>query len=473
MPLVFYNTLSRSKEEFKPIREGEVSFYSCGPTVHDYAHIGNFRAALTFDLIKRYLKYRGYAVRHVMNITDVEDKIITKVKDQGLSLSELTTRYAEIFLDQQRLLNIEPADEYPKATDHIPEMVELIQGLVEDGYAYKRDDSVYFSIDRFPDYGKLANLDVEGMQSGASGVDTDEYYKDNVRDFALWKGWKEEDGEVFWNTDLGKGRPGWHLECSCLSMKYLGETIDIHAGGIDLIFPHHQNEIAQSEAATGKRFVNYWLHNAFLNINDEKMSKSLNNFYTLSDIVQQPDDARAFRWLIVSSHYRTTLNFSEEVLTGAKSTMRRLNNFRARLVDISIESGGEDVAPLVEQAHNAFVEHMDDDLNSPRAVAALFDFVNAVEVLVGDDRLDTTGAAAVLALLDDVDRVLGVFYTLPEDETPEESLSDDLLSLIQEREQARKDRNFARSDEIRDQLLAHGITLEDTPDGTLWHRQQE
>lgn len=470
MPITFYNTLTRKKEPFEPVNPDEVTFYSCGPTVHDFAHIGNFRAFLTYDLIKRYLAYRGFRVRHVMNITDVEDKIIRKVRDQGVGLKDLTERYTNILHDHLKLLNVRPAEAYPLATDHIPEMVELIQGLIEDGHAYRRDDSVYFSIEKFPDYGRLANLDVEGMQTGASGVDTDEYDKENVRDFALWKAWKEDDGEVYWETDLGKGRPGWHLECSCLAMKFLGETIDIHAGGIDLVFPHHQNEIAQSEAATGKRFVNYWLHNAFMNIDDEKMSKSLGNFYTVDDIVHHPDDARAFRWFIVSSHYRTTLNFSDDVMVGAKSTLRRLNNFRARLEAVDRDEGGEDVAPLVDEARTRFIEHMDDDLNSPRAVAAIFDMVNVVDDLVAEGKLDRAGAAAVNAFFDDIDQVLGVFYTLPEEETSADTLPDDLVALIKEREQARKDRNFQRADEIRDELLSQGITLEDTPDGTKWHR---
>ena len=469
MPIHFYNTLTRRKEEFKEIEPGKVRFYSCGPTVHDFAHIGNLKTFVVFDLIKRYLTYRGYQVDHVMNITDVEDKIIRKVNEKGLPLEELTGQYTEAFFEDMETLNILPADRYPRATEHVSEMVEMIHRLVEDGYAYERDGSVYFSIQRFPAYGELAGLDMEGMQAGASGVDTDEYDKEDARDFVLWKAWKEEDGNVFWKSDLGKGRPGWHLECSCMAIKYLGETIDIHAGAIDLIFPHHQNEIAQSEAVTGVRFVNTWMHGAHINVDDEKMSKSLGNFLTVQDIVKSPDDARAFRYLVVSSHYRTAFNFSTEVLDGAKRTMRHLNNFRTRLKEVEGLEGGEDLADLVEKAQKEFVRHMDDDLNSPRAMAAVFDMVNGVEGLLGRDGVDRKGADLVDAFMEEVDQILGIFYTLPEDEQ-EETLPEELQALVAEREEARSARNWGRADELRDRFQELGYILEDTPEGTVWKK---
>jgi cysteinyl-tRNA synthetase len=470
MALQLYDTLTRTKAEFQPIEPGKVTFYSCGPTVHDYAHIGNFKTFVVYDLVKRYLAHKGYEVTHYTNITDVDDKTIRKAQAEGVSLDELADRYATIFFEDMGRLNMLPTDGFPKATDHIAEMVDMIGRMIEDGHAYKRDGSVYYSIRSFPEYGKLAHLDVEGMQSGASGVDADEYEKEDVRDFVLWKGWKPEDGEVYWETDLGKGRPGWHMECSCMAIKYLGETIDIHAGGIDLVFPHHQNEIAQSEAVTGKRFVNTWIHSAHINIDDEKMSKSLGNFLTLRDIVQTPDDARAFRYLVVSNHYRTAFNFSADVLEGAKSTMRRLNNFRSRLAGIDRDEGGQDIEPIVTRARDAFTGFMDDDLNTPRAVAAMFDMIGEVDNLIGQGRMDRKGAGLVEAFLDEINQVLGIFYTLPEDEV-EDALTDDLQAMIAEREQARKDKNWARSDEIRDHFKSLGYSLEDAADGTVWKKE--
>jgi cysteinyl-tRNA synthetase len=467
MAIQFYNTLTRKKEPFKEIEDGKVTFYSCGPTVHDYAHIGNFKTFIVYDLIKRYLSFRGYEVNHVMNITDVEDKIIQKVAEQGKGLEAFTSQYSKIFFEEMAILNILPANGYPKATDHISEMVEMIHRMVEDGFAYKRDGSVYFSIGKFPAYGELARIDVNGMQEGASGTDLDEYEKEDARDFVLWKAWKEEDGEVFWESDFGKGRPGWHMECSCMAMKYLGETVDIHAGAVDLIFPHHQNEIAQSEAVTGKRFVNYWLHGAHINVDDTKMSKSLGNFLTISDVAKTPDDARAFRYLVVSSHYRTAFNFSKEALDGARNTMRHLNNFRNRLSEANRSDGGTNLEQVVTQARDGFVAHMDDDLNSPRAMASVFEMVSTVEDLLGDDSVDRSGADLVNEFLQELDQVLGIFYTLPDD-NQEASLTDELQALVEEREAARSEKNWARADEIRDQFLELGYVLEDTPNGTVW-----
>ena len=469
MAIRLFNSLTREKEEFREIRPGRVTFYSCGPTVHDYSHIGNLKTFIVFDLIKRYLTYRGYRVCHVMNITDVDDNIIGKVRDENTTLEELTNRYAAAFFEDMETLNILPADHYPRATDHISEMVGMISRMIEDGYAYVHNGSVYFSIRSFPSYGELAQLDVSGLQTGASGVDTDKYDKEDARDFVLWKAWKSEDGDVFWKTDLGKGRPGWHLECSCMSIKYLGETIDIHAGAVDLIFPHHQNEIAQSEAFTGKRFVNYWMHGAHINVDDEKMSKSLGNFLTVRDIVNTPDDARAFRYLVVSNHYRTAFNFSAEVLDAARRTLRRLDNFRRRLSEVTRTGGGDDVTSQVDAAREGFVAYMDDDLNTPRAMSAVFEMVNGVEDLLRAGRMDRDGAGLVDGFLDEIDQVLGVFDGAADD-VREEELPEDLAVLIAERDQARKERNWARADEIRDRFTEMGYTLEDTPEGTVWKR---
>ena len=466
MAIQFFNTLSGRKETFKPIKPGKVSFYSCGPTVYDYSHIGNFRAFLTYDLVRRHLEYRGYEVRHVMNITDVDDKTIRNARSERISLTSLTTRYTDAFFEDLGRLNILPADRYPRATEHIEDMVEMVARLIEDGYAYRRDGSIYFSIRKFQTYGALANLDAKHLKLGASGVDADEYDKKDVRDFVVWKAWREEDGDVYWTTDLGKGRPGWHLECSCMSMKYLGETIDIHAGGEDLVFPHHQNEIAQSEAATGKRFANTWLHNAHMKIDEQKMSKSKGNFFTLQDVAKSPDDARALRYLVVASHYRMPLNFTMEALRGARGTLRRLNNFRSRLKAVERQTGGADVSPLVEAARGEFVRHMDDDLNSPRAVASLFDLVNEVERLLSDGRLDRSGGSRVDAYIGEVDRVLGVSYTLPEDRT-EEALPEEVERLSAEREAARAQKDWATADAIRNRIAEMGYALEDTGDGTV------
>lgn len=469
MAIYFYNTLTRCKEKFESIEPRKVRFYSCGPTVHDYAHIGNLKTFVVFDLIKRYLIYRGYQVDHIMNITDVEDKIIKKVKKNDLALEELTEQYSKAFFEDLKSLNILPATQYPKATDHVFEIVQMVNILIEKGYAYERDGSFYFSIRKSPSYGELAGLDLKGIQTATSGMDTDEYDKEDARDFVLWKAWKEEDGDVFWESDLGKGRPGWHMECSCMAIKYLGETIDIHAGAVDLIFPHHQNEIAQSEAVTGVRFVNTWIHGAHINVADEKMSKSLGNFLTLRDILTSSCDAQAFRYLVVSSHYRTAFNFSREVLEGAKRTMRHLKNFRMRLKEVETAYGTNDVLELVVEARKKFVHHMNDDLNSPRAIAAVFELVNGVEGFISRDEIDTRGAEIVDLFMEEVDQVLGVFYTLSGDER-EEILNSELKFLLAEREKARSLHKWEQADEIRDRFQELGYRLEDTPEGTIWKK---
>ena len=465
--LRIYNTLTRQKEEFSPLQAGKVRLYSCGPTVYDYAHIGNFRSFILADLLKRYLCYRGFEVFHVMNITDVEDKILRRLQEMAIPLEELTGKYVEIFFTELDALNVVRADLYPRATEHVEDMVQLICRLVEKGLAYERGGSVYFSISKFPDYGKLARLDVSGMQDGIS-VDADEYDRDHVRDFVLWKARGESDGEVFWDSPFGQGRPGWHLECSCMSMKYLGETFDIHTGGVDLIFPHHQNEIAQSEGATDKPFVRYWVHNEFLNVDDEKMSKSLDNFYRLQDIARAPEDIKAYRYMLVVNHYRNKMNFTFEALDAARNNLRRLSRLRERLGSVQAEGEGEGWEEQIGQARSLFHEHLDDDLNTPRAMAAVFEVVNRAEGALNQEVMDRQGSGVVLAFLEEINQVLGVFYRVEgETEKPTE-LPEELTRLIKEREEARARKDWAVADQLRDQLVAAGVEVKDTPSGTEW-----
>ncbi len=468
--LRFYNTASREKEDFAPLEPGRVRMYSCGPTVHDYAHIGNFRAFLLADLIKRYLRFSGYEVVHVMNITDIDDKILRRVSAGSLGLEAFTEQYAAVFFQDLRLLNILPADQYPRATAHIPEMVELISRLMERGLAYERDGSVYYSIARFPAYGRFARLDPAGMKDGIS-VDRDEYGKDDVRDFALWKGWVENDGAVGWEAPFGKGRPGWHLECSCMSMKYLGESFDIHTGGVDLIFPHHQNEIAQSEGATGRPFVRYWVHNEFVNINAEKMSKSQGNFYRLKDIGKSAEDIRAYRYLVVTSHHRTVLNFTLETLEGSRAALRRLAQLRLRLQQVTAGGEGGVWQELAASTLAEFRSHMDDDLNTPRAIATVFGLVNQAERAINQGVMHRGGAEAVLGVLDQVDQVLGIFYEVEggqDGQAAAAQLPPELEQLLRDRQQARSAKDWRRSDELRDQLAAAGVVVKDTKDGYEW-----
>lgn len=479
-PLTFYNTLTRQKEPFSSIEPGVVRFYSCGPTVYDYAHIGNFRAFVTYDIIKRWLMYRGFTVKHVMNLTDVDDKIIKKVQLLQCTAQELTDKYAQAFFDDLKLLNIVPADHYPRATHHIDDIVSTVSTLQSKGHAYQQNGSTYFKVASFPTYGCLADL--ERRQNGAltSATDNDEYDKDDLRDFALWKAFKSEDGEVYWNTSLGKGRPGWHIECSCMAMKYLGPQLDIHAGGIDLVFPHHENEIAQSEALTGQSFSSFWLHNGFVNIDNEKMSKSLGNFRTLRDIVVRPDDARAFRYLVVSSQYRSALAFTEQCIKSARNTVKRLDALRKRLQQIDFEGTDDLVKPIVAKAKNDFCIAMDDDLNTPRASAAMFILVNATEKMIKANQMTKASCQAVLQCLDDMDRVFGIYYSpgvgnfnsQRSDVSDEECMKipEELQSLLVERAEARASKNFSRADQIRDEISKAGFSIVDYKEGAKLKR---
>jgi cysteinyl-tRNA synthetase len=461
--LRLYNTLTRAKEEFQPVHPGEVRIYTCGPTVYDYAHIGNFRAFVFADILRRYLIYKGYRVTQVMNLTDIDDKTIRGARQANTSLSDYVKFYSTAFFEDLQTLNIERAEHYPAATEHIPEMVALIQRLLERGYAYQAGGSVYFKVDAFPEYGKLSYLEERQLQAGASGrVDADEYEKEDVRDFALWKGWTEEDGDVYWETEFGKGRPGWHLECSAMSMKYLGTPIDIHAGGIDLVFPHHENEIAQSEAAMGQRFVRYWVHCQHLLVNNQKMSKSLGNFYTLRDLLKQGHKARAIRYSLLSTHYRQAQNFTLDGLASAEAAVQRLQDFMANVQ--TAEGTGTSVEGLSKRATQQFEEGMDDDLNISLGLAAIFEFVRDVNRLLADGRLSRDNAPSVMATMRQFDRVLGL---LDDADTAPDA---DVERLVQAREQARKWRDFATADRLRAEITALGYVIEDTPRGSRLKR---
>jgi cysteinyl-tRNA synthetase len=464
----FFNTLSRKKEVFQPIEPLKAKMYTCGPTVYGYAHIGNFRAFLFEDLLKRWLKFRGFEVTHVMNLTDIDDKTIKGSQKQGVPLQEFTDFYVKAFFEDIKALNIESADVYPKATDHIPEMVAIIKKLLAKGIAYRGEDgSIYYAVCKFAGYGSLSKIKVDELKAGAR-VSQDEYAKEEAQDFALWKAWTPEDGDVYWETELGKGRPGWHIECSAMSMKYLGETFDIHCGGVDNMFPHHENEIAQSEAATGKKFVNYWMHNEHLLVEGKKMAKRFGNFYTLRDLLAKGYDPIAIRYLLLSTHYRQQFNFTFEGLDSAKGAIDRLKNLTRRLHDAEGKSSEGKIARLTAQVQDGFGNAMDDDLNISIALAALFDFVREVNNLLDANALSKDEAAEVGGLLMQFDNVLGVFGKVE----AEEALPQDIDALIVKREEARKAKNWKEADAIRSRLKEMGIVLEDTAQGIRWHKQK-
>jgi cysteinyl-tRNA synthetase len=472
----FFNTLTRRKEKFTPIEPGKVRMYTCGPTVYDYAHIGNYRAFLFEDLLKRWLEYRGFKVTHVMNLTDVDDKTIKGSQKQQIPLEEYTAHYTKAFFEDINALNIKPADYYPKATVHIPEMIALVKALIQKGYAYKAaDNSIYYAIKKFKNYGKLSHIKVAELKAGAR-VNTDEYGKEEAQDFALWKAWTPEDGDVFWETELGKGRPGWHIECSAMSIKYLGETFDIHCGGIDNMFPHHENEIAQSEAATGKKFVKYWLHNEHLLVEGRKMAKKFGNFYTLRDLIGKGYDPIAIRYLLLSSHYRAQFNFTFKALDAAAAAVARLRNFVLRLHDAEGEGSGGKVAELLLGVQRGFGEAMDDDLNVSVALAVLFDFVREVNGLLDASLVSKGEAEEVCTVMHGFDGVLGVIGKVdPSDRMTvtaslgisynNKNLLADINALLQKREQARKDKDWKTADALRARLNKMGIIVEDTPQG--------
>jgi cysteinyl-tRNA synthetase len=489
----FFNTLSGRVEKFQPLHANEVRMYACGPTVYDFGHIGNFRTFVFVDLLRRYLK-QHYKLRHVMNITDVDDKIIRNAANAGVSINEYTKKYTQAFLEDSDSLNIEHP-EIVRATEHIEEMAKFIQLLVDKGYAYRTDDgSYYFRIAKFPEYGKLSKKDFAGMEDGAR-VDVDEYEKDNARDFALWKSPKP--GEHFWETSIGPGRPGWHIECSVMSMEKLGETIDIHTGGEDLVFPHHENEIAQSESLTGKPFVRNWIHARFLLVEGEKMSKSLGNFYTLRDLVLKGHKPSSIRYLLSSVPYRKQLNFTFDGLTQAANAVDRLRNFKRRLEQEHRPEGStEEMAKLAQDTIMKIDASLADDMNTAQALAAVFDMVREANNAADKRELKQGDAAPLLKALDAFD---AIFAVMDDDDAAKvkktvewaesEGLADRISpqareiasaadtsdaqidALVKEMQDARKSKNFARGDQIRNELNQMGIIVEVTKDGARWRRK--
>ena len=459
MPLKLYNTLTRKKELFKPLKDKQVNLYTCGPTVYDYAHIGNFRAYICGDILKRYLKYKGYTVKHVMNITDVDDKTIKGAMKEKISLEKYTKRYEKAFFEDLKELNIDKADVFPRATEHIKEMVTIIKNLLNKKFAYKAKDGIYFDISKFKDYGKLSHTKLKELEAGKR-VKQDQYEKEEAQDFALWKFWDKSDGDVFWETEIGKGRPGWHIECSTMSAKYLGQPFDIHGGGIDLIFPHHENEIAQAECAEGKKFVKYWYHNEHLLVNGKKMSKSLGNFFTLRDLLDKGYNPKAIRYLLLSTNYRQQLNFTEYGVKAADNAVQRLNDFIIKLKLVKDKSiKNNTIKKLVEDTKKNFEKNMDEDLNISNALAVIFDFVKRVNTLVMENKIGKEDAENVYNLMLGFDKVLSVL------ETKEEKIPAEIKKLIQEREKARKEKDYERADKIREEIKSKGCILEDAKEG--------
>ncbi|HOJ30568.1 MAG TPA: cysteine--tRNA ligase [bacterium] len=463
--ILFFNTLSRQKEEFKPIEDGVIKMYTCGPTVYDYAHIGNFRAYVFEDILHRFLEYAGYRVIRVMNITDIDDKTIAGAIKEGVSLDQYTERYIKAFFEDMECLKLKKATYFPRATQHIPEMVSLIKQLIEKGHAYEKNGSIYYKISTFPNYGKLSHYDFENLLT--SSTDADEYEKDEVRDFALWKATKNE--PFFWDTEIGRGRPGWHIECSAMSMKYLGETFDIHTGGVDNIFPHHENEIAQSEAATGKKFVNYWLHCAHLLVNGEKMSKSKGNFYTLRDLLNKGYHPSEIRYLLMTTHYRDPLNFTEQSLKQAEKTIKHVQAFYQR-ISFALENEEhsrqvhQDIEKYINEASEGFVGALSDDLNISLAMSEVFKFMHGINEICEKNKITGGDAKKIIEFFDRINEVIAIIE-------PVEKLPEEIVNLIKKREQARKEKNFTLADQIRNTLAESGIVLEDTPYGTRWIRK--
>lgn len=458
------NTLTRRKEEFVPINEGKVGIYVCGPTVYDYIHIGNARPMIVFDTLRRYLEYKGYDVNYVSNFTDVDDKIIKRANEEGVDTSVISERYIAEVKKDMAALNVREATTHPKATEEIPDMIEMVKTLIEKGYAYEVNGTVYFRTRKFKDYGKLSKKNIDDLRSGnrdllVSGVDE----KEDPLDFVLWKPKKE--GEPSWPSPWGDGRPGWHLECSVMSKKYIGDVIDIHAGGEDLVFPHHENEIAQSEAANGTEFARYWMHNGFLKINNEKMSKSLGNFFTVREIAEKYP-LQVIRFFMLSAHYRSPLNFSADLVEASKNGLERILTAVDRLKSISGTEGEVDKAVADEM--DAFVKKyeaaMDDDLNTADAISVIFELVKYANVNVTEESTKAT-VELVLNTVTKLCDILGIIT-----EKKKEILDSDIEALIEERQSARKAKNFARADEIRDQLSDMGIILEDTREGVKWKR---
>ena len=460
MEMNVYNSLTRRVEPLVPLADNTIRLYTCGPTVYNFAHIGNFRAYTFEDILRRVIQFNGMKIRQVMNLTDVDDKTIRGANAQGVALTDYTKTYKDAFFADLKKLNVQPAEVYPAATDHIPEMIALVEKLVAKGIAYKSDDgSVYFSVTKFPGYGKLAHIDFDNQRTGARCA-ADEYDKENVGDFALWKAWEESDGPVGWDSPWGRGRPGWHIECSAMSMKYLGETFDLHTGGIDNLFPHHENEIAQAEAATGKTFVNTWMHCAHLRVNGEKMSKSLGNFFTLRDLIEKGWSGREIRYVLINAHYRSGLNFAFTALEDARKALARVDAC-VDAVEKQAAGAAAGTAPdWAREALDAFTAAVNDDLNVPKAFAALFGLVREANSHAA--ALDAASAAAVLEVFRRMDTVLGVvfFGKAEKAEVPAE-----IQALLDQRAAARAAKNWAESDRLRDEIAAAGWLVKDSKAG--------
>jgi len=469
MTLRILNTYTRKLQKFVPLKKNTVRMYTCGPTVWDYAHIGNFRTYVFQDVLRRYLEFKGYKVTQVTNITDVDDRTIRQSREAGVTLREYTRKYEEAYFADLGTLNIERAEHYPRATEHIDEMVALVKKLIRRGFAYDAEGSVYFDISKFKAYGRLSGARIDELKTGAR-IDSDKYSKDEARDFALWKGWRPDDGDVFWETAIDKGRPGWHLECSAMSMKYLGVPFDIHSGGEDLIFPHHENEIAQSEAATGKRFVRFWLHSGMLLVKGRKMAKSSGNFFTLRDLLSKGHDPIAVRYLLMSAHYRAQLNFIEEALADAEKAVETLRGTYRRINNIggTSQPGNAQLGEVLSRERKAFERAMDDDLNTPRALAAIHRATRAVNRMIDQGEVSARDAVAIRQFFSDLDKVMGILGgQVKNEELPEEA-----ERLMKERDQARANRDWTTADSLRKRLLAMGVVVEDTPSGTAWKRKR-
>ena len=460
MKMNVYNSLSRSLEELTPLENNTIRLYTCGPTVYNFAHIGNFRAYMFEDILRRTIQFNGMKIRQVMNLTDVDDKTIRGSRAAGIPLRDYTQTYKDAFFEDLKKLNIQPAEVYPAATDHVPEMISLISSLVEKGIAYKSEDgSVYFSVTKFPGYGQLAHIDFDNQRTGARCAD-DEYDKENVGDFALWKAWEESDGDVVWDSPWGKGRPGWHIECSAMAMKYLGESFDLHTGGIDNLFPHHENEIAQAEACTGKKFVKTWMHCAHLRVNGEKMSKSLGNFFTLRDLLEKGYTGREIRYVLVNAHYRQGLNFAFSALEDARKAIERIDTCVEALEAKAAGAAAGETPEFASKALAGFTDAVNDDLNTSKAFASVFELVRAANGALAD--LSPEQAAAVLAVFRRMDEVLGIVFF---GKQAKAEIPEDVKALLEQRTAARAAKDWAMSDKLRDDIAALGWIVKDSREG--------
>jgi len=464
IPIKLFNTLSRHKEVLKPINGNLVTMYTCGPTVYNYAHIGNYRTYIFEDVLRRTIQFFGFQIKQVMNLTDVDDKTIKGAIANKVSLNDFTKVYKDAFFEDIKTLNIQPAECYPAATDYIKEMIELIQGLMAKGIAYKSNDgSIYYAIQKFPHYGCLSHLHMDELKAGASDrVASDEYDKDHVSDFVLWKAYDpERDGQIFWESPFGKGRPGWHLECSAMAMKLLGHTLDIHVGGIDNMFPHHENEIAQSEAYSGTQFSKIWMHSEHLVVDNKKMSKSLGNFYTLRDLLSRGYTGTQVRYMLLHTHYKTQLNFTFSGLDGIKESLNRLNDFIQRLYEIDNTESNGMVKSVLEQTLISFSEALADDLNISVALASLFDMVREVNTLCDAGKVSKEDVNTILKLLKRMDSVLGILSL----EKQEKEIPQELQDALEQRQKARQEKNWKLADSLRDFITQRGYVIEDTPKG--------